>query len=85
MPITADKLSFHADNEQVVPLAPPVAVRAVIDIEAGHPIEGRHTRSAKCRSRRPAPTHHGFWFLDDAQLQPFSRAVFSRLVGYPDR
>jgi hypothetical protein len=41
-----DKPRFHADKEQVVPLAPPVRNRTVIGIEPRSPIEGRETKSA---------------------------------------
>ena len=80
-----DRLSFHADKEQVVPLAPPGAVQSAIDIQSGERIEGRRTKIATVDITAPAPMRLRIWFIDDTQFQPFSRAVFTRLVGCPDR
>ena len=80
-----DKLFFHADKEQVVPLAPPVPIRGSIHVEQGSPIEGRDTKVASIRISSPSETRLRVWFVDDSAAKPFGRAVFERLVGCPDR
>ena len=80
-----DKLFFHADKEQVIPLAPPVQIRSTIHVEKGLPIDGRETKVATVEISAPSAVRLRIWFVDDASLKPFARAVLARAVGCPDR
>jgi hypothetical protein len=80
-----DKLFFYADKDQVVPLAPPVQIRGTIHVEKGSPVDGRETKVATVQISAPAAIRLRIWFVDDAALKPFARAVLARVVGCPDR
>ena len=80
-----DKLFFYADKEQVVPLAPAVQIRSTIHVEKGRPIDGRDTKVASVQISAPSEVRLRIWFVDDAHLKPFARAVLARVVGCPDR
>jgi hypothetical protein len=80
-----DKLFFHADKEQVIPLAPPVQIRSTIHVEKGPPVDGRETKVATVQISAPSAVRLRIWFVDDAGLKPFARAVLTRAVGCPDR
>jgi hypothetical protein len=81
----ADKLFFHADNNQVIPLAPPVQIRAAIHVEKGSPIDGHETNVATVQISAPSAVRLRIWFTDEPEFKPFARAVLARLVGCPDR
>jgi hypothetical protein len=78
------KLYVSFDKDQLPPAQPMAMAQVLLSAEKGAAIEGRNTQVATLDVSQPR-IRLRIWCVHDPALKPVSRALFTRLVGCPDR